>query len=76
MTSLYIRGFYFVLPNLVAIIVSYLLGYSFGLRFWQLGLFLALLQFPAAAFFVIILTSTVNPKIEEHCNYFDLKKHF
>ena len=76
MTSLYISGFYFALPNLVAIIVSYLFGYSFGLRSWQLGLFLALLQFPLMVFFLIILTKNFNPKIEEHYNDFDLKRHF
>ena len=77
MTSLYISRFYFVLSNLVAIIVCCLLGCSLGLRFWRLGLFLALFQFPAAIFFGLIFISILNPKIEEHYpNYFDLKKHF
>jgi len=77
---LYIRGFYFWLPNLSALLVCGLLGYSFGFGFWKLLLFMALFQLPASVFLGLILTSNFNPKIEEHHpDYLDLKppyKHF
>ena len=76
-TPLYIRGFYFWLPALAAVLLCGLLGYSFGFRFWELLLFMAVFQFPAGVFFMLVLTSNFNPKIEEHYpDYLDLKPHF
>jgi hypothetical protein len=65
-TPLYIRGFYFSLPNLGAILLSTLLGYSFGLRFPKLLLFMVLLQVPATVLLMQILVSNFNPRIKEY----------
>ena len=75
--SLYIRGFYFWFPAITSFFVTGLFGYFLGFRFPRLLVFPVLFGFPVGILFGLILTSTFNPKIEEHYpDYFDLKRRF
>jgi hypothetical protein len=62
---LYIRGFYFWLPALAAVLVCGLLGYAFGFSFPKVLLFTVLFWLPVETFLALVLTSASNPKIEE-----------
>jgi hypothetical protein len=75
--ALYIRGFYFWFPVLTGFLVTGLFGYLLGFRFPRLLVFPVLFGFPVGVLFWLILTSSFNPKIEEHYpDYFDLKRRF
>ena len=70
---MHMRGFYFWLPALAAILVCGLLGYSLGFSFPKILVFAVVLCLPVSVFFGLVLTSAFNPKIEEHYpDYLDL----
>ncbi|GAC1628711.1 MAG: hypothetical protein PVS2B2_18520 [Candidatus Acidiferrum sp.] len=69
-------GFYFWLPVSSALLVCSLVAYFMGFSLVIALVFTLLLWLPLSVTLGLRLTSTFNPKIEEYCDYSDLKRHF
>ncbi len=68
-----ISPLYFWITPQVALLICVGLGYLFGLNYFGLFVFAAVLWFPATAFLFAILHGTFNPKVEEDSpGYLDL----